>query len=254
MISIHRDCGIQQAANDKGGSRCSIQHIFSDSSLFVAIHDEIVQRLQNVYPVDLRALKDRVINAHAAQWKECPPGILFNHVAFSLSGLSVQPNLPSEPDQNSLTWRQLASRGLLELSERDQVLVPFVAILALLQSSDLEQSVRHPFMNSLREVKDLLDVLLTPRWEQWERFGSHFHCVRMNALLALGRDSVSLATLFPGAQYSSFAQSSLFVTLRPAKVMKAQVPLSVDSDLESISGTRFGQPKRSEALFRDVKC
>jgi hypothetical protein len=187
---------------------------------------------------DLHALKDRVINAHAAQWKECPPGILFNLVAFSLSGLSVEPNLPSEPDQNSLTWRQLASRGLLELSERDQVFVPFVAILAILQlniPSDLKQSVR-PFMKSLREVKHLLNNMYASRWEQWERFGSHFHCVRMNALLALGHGSVSLATLFPGAQYSSFAQSSLFVTLRPAKVMKAQIPLSVDSNLESISG------------------
>jgi hypothetical protein len=50
----------------------------------------------------------------------------------------------SEPDQNSLTWRQLASRGLLELSKTNRVLVPFVAILALLQlniPSDLKQSV-----------------------------------------------------------------------------------------------------------------
>jgi hypothetical protein len=50
----------------------------------------------------------------------------------------------SEPDQNSLTWRQLASRDLLELSKTNRVLVPFVAILALLQlnlPSDLKQSV-----------------------------------------------------------------------------------------------------------------
>jgi hypothetical protein len=69
----------------------------------------------------------------------------------------------------------------------------------------------------------------------------------MNALLALGRDSVSLATLFPGAQYSSFDQS-LLVTLRPAEVMKAQISLSVDSDLESIRGEQgsvnLKDPKR----------
>jgi len=74
--------------------------------------------------------------------------------------------------------------------------------------------------------------------------GAHFHCLRINALLVLGRETISINDLFPGARTNLSTIRPVVVQLRPAEVFFADDELAEESNLNSIP--------ESENLLRTV--
>jgi len=78
-------------------------------------------------------------------------------------------------------------------------------------------------------------------WELWERFGACFYALRINALLVMGNQVVSVATLFYGAHVVGCEQR---VILRPVTVEYSGTEFSVNMG-EMISLKRDRQTQKS---------
>eukprot|EP01031_Cornospumella_fuschlensis_P026089 gene26089-31505_t len=149
-----------------------------------------------------------------------------------------------------LTWNQLADVGLLQLQPLpalssnllvSKVDVPIAALLTLVASTEEDFDVSKPyqwlFVCSLRGIIDLnvKYVHLEP-WQQWEVFGAHFHALRINAFMVIGRTSIPLKDLFSGLLcHWPCACNDVYVKLKPALIYECDKRLSPDLNIKKLA-------------------
>jgi len=148
---------------------------------------------------------------------------LIRLAAFAVSGCLVQQNDLFDGD---LTWSQLEDTSLCLLYSRvDRTTVSHevhvsYAVLHSLHSISPSSAAEKHFADSLKDLDQLVNskVFALPKWKLWELFGACFYAIRMNVLLALGRSTVTLGELLPGALMTEATQI-ISVKLVPARVL-----------------------------------
>eukprot|EP01031_Cornospumella_fuschlensis_P041037 gene41037-50062_t len=157
---------------------------------------------------------------------------------------------PTKFEMLRLTWNQLAGVGLLQLQPLpalfsnllvSKVDVPIAAVLTLVASTEKDFDVSKPyqwlFVCSLKGIIDLniKDVHLEP-WQQWKVFGAHFHALKINAFMVIGRTSIPLKDLFSGllCHWPSVGDD-IYIKLKPALIYECDKKLSPNLNLKKLA-------------------
>ena len=160
---------------------------------------------------------------------------LFYLAAFSISGRKI--GMSSFRDK--ISWNRLRDSSVCVIDANGRVSVPYALFNLIADSdpSDFEKEEEQAFVRTLNSLFSDVDdmVCLTPDdWQLWEVFGAHFHALRINALMILGRKKVLLRELFLGALVNGCDQ---LVLLKPMEVIQTEDVLSRDlKELVGIKG------------------
>ena len=146
--------------------------------------------------------------------------------AFSISGRRIG----ITRFRNKVSWNRLRDSSVCVIDDYDRVSVPYALFRLIadwnpLDFSDEACKALILTMKSLvSKVDDFMYDQATP-WQLWEVFGAHFHALRINALMVLGSEEVSLRKLFEGALVNGCEQS---VRLKPMYVIETEDVFSQD--------------------------
>lgn len=206
---------------------------------------------------DLLCLRASVLTDHGiGKFKGLSARDFLKIVAVSINSVPICPYDCSVIE--SLTWEQLANRGVCQISLDNRIEVSYAFLFVLFQQS-IQNSLRDVSLCELYLWKALRKVIVDlpvasdlESWQKWERFGAYYHAIRINALLVLGEQKICLRQLFNGS--SARASSELLdrvVYLRPALVFTAQRGLDPHCDLTSI-GEKSNESHRVSALDPNI--
>ena len=143
-------------------------------------------------------------------------------LAVSFSNTNIRNELDTPFDYpNAMSWNQLISMGTCLLQEDGSIIVPFHLVGLIEDLDELELCRLNEYEKALAlALKDLscIPIPRLPIWLSWESFGAHFYCIRINAFLVLGRETVPMSKLLQGAQFSN-GTFNVDVVLKVARVV-----------------------------------
>jgi hypothetical protein len=165
--------------------------------------------------------------------------------AHSLSGMKIN-SLLSFNDK--LTWSRLQDSSVcLICDEKVTLPYPLYYFIADFDETKFDDLAMKSIITTLRSLIDKVDSLIydKPLWELWERFGAHFHALRINSLLLLGNSEVRVSQIFEGALLND---CNHVVRLKPMLVMETEEVFSENIGVEV--GTR-GFPNHTKNWVDD---
>ncbi|POM67140.1 Crinkler (CRN) family protein [Phytophthora palmivora] len=139
--------------------------------------------------------------------------------AFAVSGQLVDSKDTFDGD---IKWAQLRDSSLCLLTVRHKnecdIQVSYPLLHSIRSSPKMPPEERH-FADSLNDLHQYVDktTFSTQAWYSWEIFGACFYAVRINALLLLVFETVTLKELLPGAVMDEKTQA-ISVKLVPMRV------------------------------------
>ncbi|KAK1930418.1 hypothetical protein P3T76_014089 [Phytophthora citrophthora] len=143
--------------------------------------------------------------------------------AFAVSGRQVR---QQDKFDKKFKWSKLRDSSLCLLNPSStpkdcDVRVPYALLQSIASSDDMTSEAEKCFAAALSDMEKLVDSELFVRepWQSWEIFGACFYAVRINALLVIGRSTVTLEELLPGALIAD-NMCGISVKLSPSRVFQ----------------------------------
>jgi len=167
-------------------------------------------------------------------YAQIPSRSLVRLVAFALSGLDV-----NETDLSGIVvgdtdfrWGAVRDMGLCSLLSTEtgtshRVYVPYsvLRICAAINiwCAPIGDAAKH-LVTSIKQFVTVVDngMYEVEMWQLWEKFGAYFYCFRVNSLLEIGINEISLADLFVGSFNNNCTDT---VKLTPMRVFRSAVAI-----------------------------
>ncbi|EGZ04335.1 hypothetical protein PHYSODRAFT_536652, partial [Phytophthora sojae] len=129
-------------------------------------------------------------------------GLISTHQLVRLAAYAVSGRQVRHQDafDKQFKWSKLRDSSICVLNPSSStprvcdVRVPYALLQSIASSDDMTSKAEIFFAAALSDIEELVDSELFVRepWQSWEMFGACFYAARINALLVLGRSTVTL--------------------------------------------------------------
>jgi hypothetical protein len=145
--------------------------------------------------------------------------------AQSLSGSSVQGD---DYLNGKVSWSRLENSSACLIYD-NAVSVPYALyyLIADYNPNSFRNHAIQYFLLTLTSLFDNVDMMVYHRapWQLWEAFGAHFHALRINSLIIIGKSQIKLKELFSGALVAGCDEK---VILQPMQIMETEDVYIID--------------------------
>jgi hypothetical protein len=158
---------------------------------------------------------------------------LIKLAAYALSGSFVK---LSESPVAGIRWSKLRDQSVCIIDSQKKVMIPYIVLrhLATYSLKKVEDEASKCFLKCVKDlVKNVDDQVFNQEaWRLWEKFGAYFHALRINALLIIEQEDVTVYDLFNCALINCSVTQKL--VLRPTVVIQSR------DDLDSRTTAEVG--------------
>jgi len=152
-------------------------------------------------------------------------------VAYSLSGINVNPDQSPFGKDDKRTWKSLRDRSVCLLADNGRVVLPYSLLKYASRYTNLQSQSQQNLVKCLIWLSEKVDDSMfdVPPWNLWEKFGVCFHALRINSLCVIGKESVPFSTICSGALIEGCKEE---VILQPVTIFESAEKYSVDLGAE----------------------
>lgn len=166
-------------------------------------------------------------------------------VAWSLSGLKIEPDHRPLAPRIESTWQELHDACCCLVTSSSVALVPYHLFVG---GSEYQEQVGDPsclvcLKNTIRQfIKQVDEEVVAERpWNSWETFGAFHYALRINSLLTIGKTIVPFSAVINGAVIHSGCDQE--VVLRPMEVDSSDIEYSSDMTHEVLEEPKIWKNK-----------